>query len=207
MAGTIPSETRAAVRGVEWRALQSDRELVAASASGDPQAFHGLVDRHGPDLLRLARSLCRTRSDAEDVVQETFAGAFRGLSRFDGRSSVRTWLSRILVRQAAKAWNRSRRHRGVLTLESPEAQSGGWRMPDGRGGAVSATSRAELRLDLRQILDSLGEDHRQVILMREIQGMSYAEMAEALGIPRGTIESRLHRARGELRRLLEGYVS
>jgi RNA polymerase sigma-70 factor (ECF subfamily) len=192
---------------MEWRAVQSDRELVAASASGDPRAFHALVDRHGPGLLRLARSLCRTRSDAEDVVQETFAGAFRGLSRFDGRASVRTWLSRILVRQAAKAWNRSRRQRDVLTLESPEAQSGGWRMPDGRGGATSATSSVDQRLDLRQILESLGEDHRQVILMREIQGLSYAEMAEALDVPRGTIESRLHRARRELRRLLEGYVS
>jgi RNA polymerase sigma-70 factor, ECF subfamily len=192
---------------MERRALQSDRELVEASASGDPQAFHALVDRHGPDLLRLARSLCRTRCDAEDVVQETFVGAFRGLSRFDGRSSVRTWLSRILMRQAAKAWNRSRRQRGVLPLESPEAQAGGWRMPDGRGGAASATSSVDRRIDLRQILDTLGDDHREVILMREIQGMSYAEMAEALGVPQGTIESRLHRARGELRERLQGYIS
>jgi RNA polymerase sigma-70 factor (ECF subfamily) len=187
--------------------LQSDRELVEASASGDPRAFHALVDRHGAAMLRLARSLCRTRSDAEDVVQETFAGAFRGLSGFDGRASVRTWLSRILVRQAAKAWNRSSRHRGTLPLESPEAQSGGWRMPDGRGGAGSATSSVDQRLDMQQILEKLAEDHRQVIVMREIQGMSYAEMAEALGVPQGTIESRLHRARGELREKLQGYVS
>ncbi len=187
--------------------MQSDWDLVQASAGGDAKAFHALVDRHGPELTRLARSLSRTRSDAEDVVQETFVGAFRGLSRFDGRSSVRTWLSRILVRQAAKAWNRSRRDRSTMPLESPEGESGNWQKPDGRSGTTSTTSSVDRRIDLHEVLQTLGEDHRQVILMREIHGLSYAEMAEALGVPQGTVESRLHRARGELREKLAGYLS
>jgi len=187
--------------------LQSDQELVQASASGDSKAFHALVDRYAPELTRLARSLSRTRSDAEDVVQETFVGAFKGVSRFDGRSSVRTWLSRILVRQAAKAWNRSSRHRSTVSLDNPERAAGNWQRPDGRSGSVSTTSSVDRRIDLHEILQTLGEDHRQVILMREIDGLSYAEIAEALGVPQGTVESRLHRARGELREKLAGYLS
>jgi RNA polymerase sigma-70 factor (ECF subfamily) len=96
---------------------------VQASARGDKKAVHALVDRYAPELTRLARSLSRTRDDAEDVVQETFIGAFKGVSRFDGRSSVRTWLSRILVRQAAKAWNRSSRHREMAPLETQEGST------------------------------------------------------------------------------------
>ena len=187
--------------------MQTDWELVQASASGDSKAFHALVDRYAPELTRLARSLSRTRSDAEDVVQETFVGAFKGVSRFDGRSSVRTWLSRILVRQAAKAWNRSSRHRSTVSLDNPERAAGNWQRPDGRSGSVSTTSSVDRRIDLHEILQTLGEDHRQVILMREIDGLSYAEIAEALGVPQGTVESRLHRARGELREKLAGYLS
>jgi RNA polymerase sigma-70 factor (ECF subfamily) len=187
--------------------LLSDLELVQASAGGDQKAFHTLVDRYAPELTRLARSLSRTHSDAEDVVQETFVGAYRGMGRFDGRSSVRTWLSRILVRQAAKAWNRNRRQRETMTLDGPEGSSGNYQRPDGRTGSAVSTSSVDQRIDLQEIIATLGEDHRQVIMMREIQGLSYAEIAEALGVPQGTVESRLYRARGELREKLAGYVS
>lgn len=193
--------------GMESRELQTDRELVETAARGDRAAFHALVDRHGTELHRLARSLCRTRQDAEDIVQETFIGAFRGLARFDGRASVRTWLSRILVRQAAKAWHRSKKRWGTLPLQDPEAQMSGWRKADGRGGSLSAVDSVDRRIDLRAVLDTLGDDHRQVILLREMQGLSYAEMAETLGVPQGTIESRLHRARNELREKLAGYLT
>lgn len=187
--------------------MQSDWELVQASAGGDRKAFHSLVDHYAPELTRLARSLSRTHADAEDVVQETFVGAYRGLARFDGRSSVRTWLTRILVRQAAKAWNKSRRQRAMTTLESPEGMDGDWTRPDGRSGAAVSTASVDRRIDLNEIIQTLGEDHRQVILMREIDGLSYAEIAEALGVPQGTVESRLHRARAELREKLAGYLS
>jgi RNA polymerase sigma-70 factor (ECF subfamily) len=182
-------------------------ELVQASAGGDRKAFHSLVDRYAPELTRLARSLSRTRSDAEDVVQETFIGAYRSAARFDGRASVRTWLTRILVRQAAKAWNKNRRQRETQRLDGVEGSDGAWQRPDGSSGLAGSTSSVDRRIDLQQIIATLGEDHRQVIVMREIDGLSYAEISDALGVPQGTVESRLHRARAELRVKLAGYMS
>lgn len=176
----------------------TDLELVRKAARGDGDAFHALVDRHAAGLFQLAASLSAGRADAEDVVQETFIGAFQGLKRFDGRASVKTWLKRILVRQAARAWNRSKRSRGALPLElaedtAPQKQS------------MSATALVDRRIDIAGVLGTLAPDHREVIVMREFQDMSYIEMADVLGIPQGTVESRLHRARADLRKRLEEY--
>src|SRR5271170_245595 len=87
-----------------------DIKLLRRAEDGDSAAFHALVDRHAQRLYRLAASLIGNAADAEDVLQETFIGAFRGLRSFEGRSSVKTWLTRILVMQAAQ-WNRARRRR------------------------------------------------------------------------------------------------
>ena len=102
-----------------------DSDLVRAAARGDGRAFHELVDRHGPRLYRLAVGLVGNASDAEDVLQEAFTGAFRGLRRFEGRSSVKTWLSRILVTQAALWRRRKRSRQTVVSLTSLEAANPG----------------------------------------------------------------------------------
>ena len=180
---------------------RDDTQLVKAAAGGDASAFHALVDRHAAHLFRVASLLSSTAADAEDIVQETLAGAFTGLARFDGRSSVKTWLSRILTRQAARAWNRSRRSRRMTTLE----ENGDYR--ETAALSVGSTTMAvDHKLDVASILQLLSEEHREVLVLREMQGMSYGEIAEALGVPRGTVESRLHRARAEMRRRLEGYL-
>ena len=88
---------------------ERDLELLRAAAGGDRLAFHVLVDRHSKELFRLAVALSRNRSDAEDVLQETFVGAYRGLSQFNGRSSVKTWLVQILVNRARTAGAREAR--------------------------------------------------------------------------------------------------
>src|SRR5205823_8448889 len=122
---------------------QNDHQLVRRASKGDERAFHELVDRHARNLFGLARSMMPTAADAEDVVQETFAGAFRGLSGFEARSSVKTWLTRILVTQAAK-WRRdkARRPMGALTGEHQAA-----------GGDTAATVQA--RVDLHEALAQL----------------------------------------------------
>lgn len=94
-----------------------DSVLVKAAGQGNRAAFHELVDRHSQHLFRLASRLSRDAADAEDIVQETFVGAFNGLTKFDGRASVKTWLSRILTRQAARAWNKSKRSRSAAQLD------------------------------------------------------------------------------------------
>jgi len=177
-----------------------DAELVRRVRRGDDSAFSTLVDRHGGRLLGLATSLLGNGADAEDIVQETFAGAFRGLRGFRGRSSIRTWLTRILVKQVARH-RRYRRIRRFLSLEQAAGEGGA-----AASGAPDATAEADVRMDVTAVLARLSEDHRNVVVLREMQAMSYDEIVEVLGVPTGTVESRLFRARQRLKELLRDYL-
>jgi RNA polymerase sigma-70 factor (ECF subfamily) len=141
-------------------------------------------------------------TDAEDVLQEALLGAFRRLGAFEGRSSVKTWLVRILLNHASK-FRRSRRIRRTSSLPDEIGPD------DGHASGLDTGSPAaivESRIDLDAMLAVLSPEHREVIVLRELQQMSYEEIATALKIPRGTVESRLHRARQELRRRYAGYL-
>ena len=182
----------------------SDLALIRLSARGDEGAFHQLVDRHAKRLFRIALSLAASRSDAEDVLQETLAGAFRNIKGFSERSSVKTWLTSILMRQAAKSWHRTRHSRTSLSIDSDQREhrdSGDPSMVIG-----SANEDTDRRLDLATVLKELSPQHREIIVLREIEQLSYDEIAKTLGMPRGTVESRIHRARLELRRRLDVYA-
>jgi RNA polymerase sigma-70 factor (ECF subfamily) len=168
---------------------------VRKVSKGDGDAFHELVNRHSRALHAAAQALIGNSADAEDVVQETFAGAYRAAKNFERRASVKTWLRRILLRQVARFYrDRPMKMQG---LESPEAVDA-----PVAPNKPSAESGVDARLDVMQVLQQLTPEHREVIVLREIEQMSYEEMAEALGIPRGTVESRLHRARAELKERL-----
>jgi RNA polymerase sigma-70 factor (ECF subfamily) len=175
-----------------------DIELLRKSAAGDGKAFHALVDRHADRLYRLAVSLIGNAADAEDVLQEAFTGAYRGLTGFEGRASVKTWLTRILVIQVAK-WRRDRkRRRSDTAIDGGEEDA----QPAGSGGA----GVVDARLDVHAAVQRLSAEHREVIALREFEHLSYDEMAEVLELPRGTVESRLHRARAELKEILKSYL-
>jgi RNA polymerase sigma-70 factor, ECF subfamily len=180
----------------------SDLDLARAAAKGDAQAFEALVDRHAAELFRIALSMSSGRADAEDICQETLVGAYRGMKGFDGRSSVKTWLIRILLRQAAKVWKKNRR-RATLSIDAVQT--------NGRGESRSMIEPQARRvdhdaaMDLMEKIQELGSDHQQVVVLREVHGMSYDQIAQTLDIPRGTVESRLFRARAELRRRLKDY--
>jgi RNA polymerase sigma-70 factor (ECF subfamily) len=173
-----------------------DAELLRQIGRGDQAAFRTLVDRHARYLYGIAATLAGP-ADAEDVVQETFAAVLS--AKFRGESAVRTWLVQILVRQAAMA--RRKRRRPMASLDA-----GGGSIAADSAAAASEIAGAEAKLDLAVMLKTLSAEHRQVIVLREVEGMSYDEMARALGVPRGTIESRLHRARAELRERFKGYL-
>jgi len=179
--------------------VADDSELLNQIRRGDraaQDAFRQLLDRHGRYLFGVAHSLTGgNASDAEDLVQETLMGALTG--HFRGESSVRTWLVRILVNRAAMLRrSRSRRPETALDEKTAGDASTADRMP----GAV------ESKLDLTTMLAQLSPEHRQVIVLRELEGLSYEEIAAALHVPRGTVESRLHRAREELRKRFKGYL-
>ena len=177
----------------------SDAELVRRIRHGSRPAFHDLVDRYADYLFGLAVSLVGNPADAEDLVQETYAGAFRGLRSFRGRSSIKTWLARILVRQAARH-HRTRARRKVIPMDVDLAVVEQQSVP-------SSAPSADVRMDVRAAICSLSAAHREVIVFRELKGFSYDEIAEVLSVPRGTVESRLFRARRELKGLLKEYLS
>lgn len=164
---------------------------------GDAAAYRVLVDSEARYLFGIAHALTGNAADAEDLVQETFTGAING--RFRGESSVRTWLVRILVRRASML-RRSQRRRPTESLSQMGPE------PADTGTRSGGTGGIEAKLDLSTMLEGLSVDHRTVIVLREMQGMAYEEIAEALQIPVGTVESRLHRARDELRRRFKGYL-
>ncbi len=172
----------------------SDLELVRKAGQGEDTAFHELVDRYANDLFRLAYSLTGNADDAEDILQETFLGAFEHLRSFKGRSSVKTWLIRILVKQVAK-YHRYWRIRKTKSIDEISESA----------KAVLPARNHEFRMDINTMISTLSPHHREVIILRELQGFSYKEIAEALGIAPGTVESRLFRARQDLKERFKGY--
>lgn len=180
----------------------TDAELVRRIRAGDQKAFQELVNRHSDSLYGLACTLVGNSADAEDLVQETFLGAFRRLGAFEGRSAVKTWLVRILLNHVSKL-RRSKRVRRAASLEE-QAHSD---QADGRLQSRSPAAAVESRLDVAAMLGVLSPEHREIMALRELNQMSYDEIAEALTIPRGTVESRLHRARQELKKRYAGYLS
>jgi RNA polymerase sigma-70 factor (ECF subfamily) len=154
---------------------------------GETPALEELIRRHGPYLYGIARSLSGNEHDAEDLVQDVFVATLS--AKFRGESSVRTWLVAILVRRAAMLRRSMSRH--PLRLGSTTD--------------VVKTPASDAKADLAGMLEALSPEHREVIVLRELQQMSYEEIALVLSIPRGTVESRLHRAREQLRLRFKNY--
>lgn len=177
--------------------VPDDAELLRQIVRGNEAAFRELVQRHSRYLYGIAFSLTQNTADAEDVVQETFVAVLK--STFRGESAVRTWLVQILVRQAAML-RRSKLRKATLT-SSKDAREG-----FEVAANQSAVAGSDARLDLAVMLKALSPEHRQVIVLREVEEMTYDEIATALSVPRGTVESRLHRARMELRERFRGYL-
>lgn len=181
----------------------SDAELMRRARQGEGGAFDELVNRHADGLYRLARVLVGGAQDAEDVVQDTYLGAVKGLGRFQGRSTVKTWLTGILIRQA-RDLRRRRRVRRTASIDAPigdASDSGGMAIHAGRSDVD-----AERRLDVTQMLGTLSDEHREVLVLRELNGHTYEEIADMLGIPVGTVESRIFRARQVVRERFAGYL-
>ncbi len=170
----------------------NEAELVTRIRAGDGRAFKALVDQFSDSLYGLARSLVGNAADAEDVLQQTFLGAFNRIHAFEGRSSLHTWLARILFNQASKN-RRSRRVRRAMSIH--DSQEGRESSATGDRGLTSQSGvhGVDSRVDIDLMLEALSPEHREVIVLRELHRFSYDEIAQSLGLPRGTVESRLFR--------------
>jgi RNA polymerase sigma-70 factor, ECF subfamily len=175
-------------------------ELIERARRGDRQAFGVLVERYQRRVVGVALAVSHNKDDALELAQETFVRAFQNLSKFESRSSFSTWLYRIAANISIDFRRREGRH---VVLRGDEAEIELGRVPSQQEDAFRAVHRSELSGRIREALDQLTPEHRAVILLREVEGLSYDEISETLEVPRGTVMSRLHYARGRLRGLLK----
>lgn len=181
-----------------------ERGLVEQCRRGDAQAFARLVSLHERMVFSLAARLLGDREDAKDVAQEVFLQVYRTLDRFEGRSSLRTWIYRIVVNQCwnrQRWWRRRRKDRACGLDELTAADQARVTAPEGTH-PFEELRRRERAERVQTALLGLSFDHRAILILREVEGLSGDEIAEALGLPGGTVKSRLARAREALRALL-----
>lgn len=209
-------------------AMCDEQKLIEKLRAGDVHAFERLVDCYSPGMLRLARLHLRDRFAAEEVVQDAWLSVLRGVGRFEGRSSLKTWIFRILINRAHTRRGRDARMPPLASLQaaerpSAEALLGAWRfLPDGdprrpRHWAVPprpwpATPEdgllgAELRQKLEAAIAALPPGQREVIALRDIEGWSAAEVCRVLGVSEGNQRVLLHRARTKVRRALAAHLT
>jgi RNA polymerase sigma-70 factor (ECF subfamily) len=187
-------------------AQASEGDLLRAARAGSGEALEALLQRHEARLYRFARRLCRHREDAEDVLQDSLLAAARGLPRFRGASSVSTWLYTI-----ARSFCIKKRRRSVfaplevsLETEASERVRGlahPARPPD------EALEASRLEAALERAIAALDRPYREVLLLRDVEGLSAAEVARVTGLSVAAVKTRLHRARGRLREALAPLVA
>ena len=188
----------------------ADRELVDRARTGDARAFEVLVRRYQGWVFTLALRMVGHPAEAEDMAQEIFLKAYQGLKGFKGASRFSTWLYSIAshhclnhlqaLRRRPSASRRPAEHPDA-SVNSPQAAVE--RLPDGAPRADALLEQEDLARIVQAELARLSEDHRIILVLRDIQGLSYDEIAETLGLELGTVRSRLHRARMEMKARLD----
>jgi RNA polymerase sigma-70 factor, ECF subfamily len=201
-----------------------EADLVARLRGGDERAFETLVDRHYATMLAVARGYVRTRAIAEEVVQEAWLGVLNGIDRFEGRSSLRTWIMRIVVNIAISRGEREARSVPFSALASEEDDDpavdaerfrpegdgfpGHWRAYPGNWASLpdDALLGRETLAVVKSAIDELPDAQRVVITMRDVAGCSPEEVCDTLDVSDGNQRVLLHRARSHVRSALERHL-
>src|SRR5215218_2528997 len=205
--------------------VDADRELLERLKAGDEDAFMTLVDKYGPLMLRIALGHVRSRAVAEEVVQESWLGVLQGLDRFEGRSSLKTWILRIVANRARTRGEREARSVPLSSLAPDEDEDGpavdpdrflppdhprypgGWAVPP-RSWARLPEERllaAETLQQVRAAIAKLPARQQEVIVLRDVEGWEPEEVSAALELTPGNQRVLLHRARSKVRADLERY--
>ncbi len=194
--------------------MTDERALVAASRDGDPAALEALVRSHQDRVYSFAMRMCRNVEDAKDILQDTFLGVIRSIREFREESKFSTWLYRIAANACLK-----KRRRGVhdptpeqeLSLDDlmprPDADGRKPEIPDWSGDAERALLTGELSARMESAIDKLPKDYKIVLVLRDVEGLSAEETAQAVGLSVPAVKSRLHRARVFVRRELADYLT
>ena len=201
---------RTAVHGPTLRSVDPDLEPLARVRAGDEAAFVALVEKYHGSMLRVARSYAPSDAIAEEAVQETWMGVARGIERFEGRSSFKTWLFRILINRARTAGGREPRNLPLGDVEPAVEASrfttvGAWAAPleaweaDADDRLVAGTWTEALRA----ALDDLPPRQREIVILRDVEGLTSQDVCDLLRVSEGNQRVLLHRGRSRLRTLLE----
>lgn len=176
-----------------------DAELVARVREGDRNAFRKLVERHRERIYRVALGMLRNPDDAMDAVQEVFIRVHARLTDFKGESAFGTWLVRVTVNYCIDRQRRQKTWDARFVIDNE------WEGIS-EEGPEHLLMNAQIGDALQRALAELGEEHRTAILLREVNGLAYEEIAEVMGCPKGTVMSRLHHARKKLQMALRPFL-
>src|SRR5215210_725268 len=192
---------------VAFRALDDDADLINRLRAGDESAFVALIERYQVRMLRLAEMTVGSRAVAEEVTQDTWLAVVRGVERFEGRSTLKTWLFHILLNRARSAAGREHRAPPLSDDDLGERfdANGAWANPPVPWAEAAEDRLIAQRLAgrVRELLPELPESQRQVLLLRDFEGISASEVCNLLGVSDGNQRVLLHRARVHLRRQLD----
>ena len=188
---------------------EPDRLLVERIQRGDKAACAECIEQHSPGVYRMALRLTGNVADAEDVVQETFLSAFKAIDKFEGRSSLATWLYRITHNAALMRLRRKQPDQ--VSVDDEEVFGEGMEVPSQLHDWCCLPERdfetSEARVEMEQAIRTLPEKLRVVFVMRELEGLSTEETAQVLGVSIAVVKTRLHRARLQLRERLSMYFT
>jgi len=180
--------------------VTNERQLIARAQKGDTAAFEGLVNSHAQYVYNLALRVVRDPYEAEDLSQEAFLRAWRSLPSFRLEAQFSTWLYRIVTNLCYNRLPRLKRELDDLTLEEDALD-----LPDNRQNMESGLLSKEMKFHLHKAIDTLPQSYRLLITLRHVQAMSYTEIAQATGMPLGTVKTGIFRARSLLRDALQEY--
>lgn len=191
--------------------MHADTALIQRAKANDRAAFNEIVLRYKDKVYNYIYRMVRNATDAEDLTQETFVRAYLSLHSFQSRASLNTWLFRIATNLCIDHSRRAKRNQGLVTSLSPdneEEEEGLQRdIPDATFDPQRLLLNKELGEKLEKALQELPEKLRMVVLLYDVEGLSYEEIAAITGCPLGTVKSRLFNARAVLRRKLEPYLN
>ncbi len=186
---------------------EEDFRLVALAQQGDMSAYDTLVTRHRGRIYAMIRNMIHQEADAWDISQEVFIKAWHALPKFEAKARFSTWIYRI-AHNAVYDWARKRKIESAGELndeifERERIDSASFTTPSGGESPADVMSHGELRMKIQKALGKLSPEHREVVLLKDVQGLSYKEIAEAMSSTLGTVMSRLYYARQKLQVLLK----
>ena len=192
-------------------AAEDERELIEQAINGDHDAFRVLVERYQAKVYTIANGIVRNPDHAMDITQDAFVKVYKSLPRFQGKSSFYTWLYRIVVNLCIDKKRKESRSAEVdyndALAHDPNQPTHGTTLASIHiENPAKAYANQELREHMMRAIESLSPNHREILVLREVEGLSYEELSETLELPKGTIMSRLFHARQQFKKSMTRYL-